>query len=202
MNKISTRVVCVNSKYPVSHYRTGINFLIWCEFQDGVRFYIYFDSDYELDADSVEEKNKVSILGIHFISTTPEVHMICQCKNHQVTLLVRQTRKFVTLCWLLIFFNFCANLQLQNVSSVWSIQCLSLTVVRSSLACALFSWIFSDDWQLFVGLPCFGHCYQVKKYFFSLVKSKKVNRGLEPFCERDRREVLMPGNIFIYRLKV
>ena len=32
-----------------------------CEFvfQDGVRFYIYFDSDYELDADSVEEKNKV-----------------------------------------------------------------------------------------------------------------------------------------------
>ena len=28
-------------------------------FQDGVRFYIYFDSDYELDADSVEEKNKV-----------------------------------------------------------------------------------------------------------------------------------------------
>ena len=34
-----------------------------CEFvfQDGVRFYIYFDSDYELDADSVEEKNKVGI---------------------------------------------------------------------------------------------------------------------------------------------
>lgn len=31
------------------------------EFQDGVRFYIYFDSDYELDADSVEEKNKVGI---------------------------------------------------------------------------------------------------------------------------------------------
>jgi len=30
-------------------------------FQDGVRFYIYFDSDYELDADSVEEKNKVGI---------------------------------------------------------------------------------------------------------------------------------------------
>jgi len=26
-----------------------------------VRFYIYFDSDYELDADSVEEKNKVGI---------------------------------------------------------------------------------------------------------------------------------------------
>lgn len=24
-----------------------------------MRFYIYFDSDYELDADSVEEKNKV-----------------------------------------------------------------------------------------------------------------------------------------------
>lgn len=31
------------------------------ELQDGVRFYIYFDSDYELDADSVEEKNKVGI---------------------------------------------------------------------------------------------------------------------------------------------
>lgn len=29
-------------------------------FQDGVRFYTYFDNDYELDADSVEEKNKVS----------------------------------------------------------------------------------------------------------------------------------------------
>lgn len=41
-------------------YRTVINFFIWFEFQDGVRFYIYFDSDYELDADSVEEKNKVS----------------------------------------------------------------------------------------------------------------------------------------------
>ncbi|KAL9974456.1 hypothetical protein ACROYT_G011488 [Oculina patagonica] len=27
--------------------------------EDGVRFYIYFDSDYELDADSVEEKNKI-----------------------------------------------------------------------------------------------------------------------------------------------
>ena len=26
-----------------------------------MRFYIYFDSDYELDADSVEEKNKVGI---------------------------------------------------------------------------------------------------------------------------------------------
>ena len=34
--------------------------MIWFAFQDGVRFYIYFDSDYELDADSVEEKNKVS----------------------------------------------------------------------------------------------------------------------------------------------
>ena len=98
MHKISTRVVCVNSKYPVCHYRTGINFLIWFEFQDGVRFYIYFDSDYELDADSVEEKNKVSILGLHFTSTTPVVYLICQCKNHQVTHLVRQTRKVVTLC--------------------------------------------------------------------------------------------------------
>jgi len=34
--------------------------LICFDFQDGVRFYIYFDGDYELDADSVEEKNKVS----------------------------------------------------------------------------------------------------------------------------------------------
>ena len=95
VHKISTWVVCVNSKYLVSHYWTGINFLIWFEFQDGVRFYIYFDSDYELDADSVEEKNKVSILGLHFTSTIPVVHMICQFKNHQVILLVRQTRKVV-----------------------------------------------------------------------------------------------------------
>lgn len=36
------------------------NLLVHFAFQDGVRFYIYFDSDYELDADSVEEKNKVS----------------------------------------------------------------------------------------------------------------------------------------------
>ena len=45
------------SFYPLS----GINIMLICfDFQDGVRFYIYFDSDYELDADSVEEKNKVS----------------------------------------------------------------------------------------------------------------------------------------------
>ena len=32
-------------------------------FQDGVRFFIYFEDneDYELDADSVEEKNKVRL---------------------------------------------------------------------------------------------------------------------------------------------
>ena len=34
--------------------------LVSLDFQDGVRFFAYFDVDYELDADSVEEKNKVS----------------------------------------------------------------------------------------------------------------------------------------------
>lgn len=37
-------------------------------FQDGVRFYTYFDNDYELDADSVEEKNKVSAGKSEFLS--------------------------------------------------------------------------------------------------------------------------------------
>lgn len=47
----------------LSCHRTSINFLFGKPvFQDGVRFYIYFDSDYELDADSVEEKNKVSFV--------------------------------------------------------------------------------------------------------------------------------------------
>lgn len=144
-------------------------------------------------------KRKIRSVFWDFISLLWHLRCTWFVRNHQVTLLVRQTRKFVTciLCWLLFFFYFCANLQLQNVSSVWSIQCLCLTVVRSSLAWALFSWILSDDWQLFEGLPCCGHWI-----FLFLVKSQKVNRGLEPFCERDRRGVFMPGNISIYRLKV
>ena len=32
-----------------------------------MRFYTYFDNDYELDADSVEEKNKVSASKSEFL---------------------------------------------------------------------------------------------------------------------------------------
>ena len=34
-----------------------------------MRFYTYFDNDYELDADSVEEKNKVSAGKSEFLSS-------------------------------------------------------------------------------------------------------------------------------------
>ena len=41
-----------------------------------MRFYIYFDSDYELDADSVEEKNKVGInLLFNWKALTLQLHI-------------------------------------------------------------------------------------------------------------------------------
>ena len=68
------------------------------------------------------------------------------------------------------FFWYLCKSSATNVSSVWSIQCLCLTVVRSSLAWALFSWILSDDWQLFVGLPCCSPW--IFLFFVKIPKSK------------------------------